>query len=532
VSYAILHVEKVSSKAHFKAIQGHNDRLHVPDNVDPGRSHLNEDFLSPSLPLWDAIEHEISTRVNGRVRCNSVRGVQIFLSASPEYFRDDPDAAGTWNQGRLDNWRAKSVDFLRREYGQNLLDVKLHLDEDTPHIHAVVVPIDAAGKLSANRGMLAKPNLVKLQDKYGDKMAPLGLERGISGSGARKISARDYSRLVKIAAEPLPKLPPQPKMTFIDQIVAGKEYKKDLEAYKTAVKKRNQELSKNAQNAVLITANNRLLERRVKDLTASNVKLSAENNRLKELAAKLRPLPIKTVLDEYKKYHPDSEKAGGVEIISDDKFQTSSRTGRNAIDLVMHLEDCDYKTAVRVLAANYTEQDIKATVTADQIDKHPMPGPGGRVSWKQEAQQSTDDRKKADQIQAKVSIAMYKFDDFFRKNWLDMGEDEDAEKLREEVEKLREEYKTSIREQDTEKEKKAEREMEKLKSPYEQHIERQKQEQAFKVPKMDWSAAASDPATKKLMQDLAKNGSDNTDQDNKPDEPEEKYPAPAPGPGM
>jgi hypothetical protein len=165
----------------------------------------------------------------------------------------------------------------------------------------------------------------------------------------------------------------------------------------------------------------------------------------------------------------------------------------------------------------------------DQIDKHPVPGPGRISSWKVTA----DDKAKTAQIDAKVTIAMYKFDDFFRKNWLDMGEDEDAEKLREEVEKLREEYRTSIREQDTEREKKVEREMEALKSPYEQHIERQKQEQAFKVPKMDMSAAASDPTTKKMLQGMQKvnEESGRSDDDPPKDEPSEPAPAP-PGPGM
>lgn len=67
--------------------------------------------------------------------------LRIVLSASPEYFRpDDPEAVGTWDEDRLAPWIEASMNQLRQEHGADLIFAELHLDEDTPHIHAVVAP--------------------------------------------------------------------------------------------------------------------------------------------------------------------------------------------------------------------------------------------------------------------------------------------------------------------------------------------------------------------------------------------------------
>ena len=67
--------------------------------------------------------------------------LRIVVSASPQYFRpDDPDAHGTWDEDRLKAWRKATMAQLRSEHGNDLVFAELHLDEDTPHIHAVVAP--------------------------------------------------------------------------------------------------------------------------------------------------------------------------------------------------------------------------------------------------------------------------------------------------------------------------------------------------------------------------------------------------------
>ncbi|MBH1700884.1 plasmid recombination protein, partial [Stenotrophomonas maltophilia] len=52
----------------------------------------------------------------------------------------------------LEAWAADNVAWLREEHGANLVQVVLHLDERTPHLHAAVVPGHRAGGRGGPRG--------------------------------------------------------------------------------------------------------------------------------------------------------------------------------------------------------------------------------------------------------------------------------------------------------------------------------------------------------------------------------------------
>lgn len=47
------------------------------------------------------------------------------------------------------------------------MDFTLHMDERTPHIHCVVVPLTVDGRLSAKEVMGDRRKLSELQDCYG-----------------------------------------------------------------------------------------------------------------------------------------------------------------------------------------------------------------------------------------------------------------------------------------------------------------------------------------------------------------------------
>ena len=64
----------------------------------------------------------------------------MVLGASPEYFRDPSQGPGQWNNAKVRDWAKATRDWLRAEYGRDCVHISIHLDEDTPHIHALVVP--------------------------------------------------------------------------------------------------------------------------------------------------------------------------------------------------------------------------------------------------------------------------------------------------------------------------------------------------------------------------------------------------------
>lgn len=116
----------------------------VPDgssNIVPARSHLNRILEGDKNGLMQSLRNFYDRGVQKPTAQSEKPYLRIVLSASPEYFRPgDPDAAGTWDEGRLAAWIEASMNQLREEHGADLVFAELHLDEDTPHIHAVVAP--------------------------------------------------------------------------------------------------------------------------------------------------------------------------------------------------------------------------------------------------------------------------------------------------------------------------------------------------------------------------------------------------------
>ncbi|MFS2337143.1 MobV family relaxase, partial [Phocaeicola vulgatus] len=98
------------------------------------------------------------------------------------------------NPERLTQWMNENYRFVSERFGgRNVVDFTLHMDERTPHIHCVVVPLTVDGRLSAKEVMGDRRKLSELQDCYGKVMQnKFGLQRGIKGSTATHDSVREY----------------------------------------------------------------------------------------------------------------------------------------------------------------------------------------------------------------------------------------------------------------------------------------------------------------------------------------------------
>ena len=141
-SKAVFNIE-AAGISEVGAMQSH-EKKRDPDGssaIDPLRTHLNEVLHglkagpSPSLnKLWkDGVQ-----KPDDRAEKPFLR---IVLSASPQFFRPgDPEAAGKWDDRRLELFKKRTMQWLKREFGDDLVYASIHLDEDTPHIHALVVP--------------------------------------------------------------------------------------------------------------------------------------------------------------------------------------------------------------------------------------------------------------------------------------------------------------------------------------------------------------------------------------------------------
>lgn len=109
--------------------------------IDPARSHLNRVLVGSERGVLASLDAFYRDGVQRPTQQAESPYLRIVVSASAGYFRpDDPDAAGTWDEERLNAWVDATIAQLRAEHGDDLVHVELHLDEDTPHIHAVVAP--------------------------------------------------------------------------------------------------------------------------------------------------------------------------------------------------------------------------------------------------------------------------------------------------------------------------------------------------------------------------------------------------------
>lgn len=108
--------------------------------IDPGRSHLNRVLLGPRTQS-EALEALFASGVQRPTAQAEAPYIQIVVGASAEFFRpNDPEAAGTYDPERVEQFQREAMEWLKAKFGDDLLHVSLHLDETTPHMHVLVAP--------------------------------------------------------------------------------------------------------------------------------------------------------------------------------------------------------------------------------------------------------------------------------------------------------------------------------------------------------------------------------------------------------
>lgn len=193
MGYAVLHFEK--EKGADNGMSAHIERTIQPKNAAPERTYLNREliqFPEGVCNRTEAIRHRLNTAgLTRKIGKNQVQAIRIVLTGT------HADMKQIEKNGRLDEWCQDNVDWLRKTYGaDNVVSAVLHMDEETPHIHATIVPIvqterkkqkkeqtvkkryrtkAPASRLCADE-VMSRANLICYQDTYAEQMAAYGLE--------------------------------------------------------------------------------------------------------------------------------------------------------------------------------------------------------------------------------------------------------------------------------------------------------------------------------------------------------------------
>lgn len=129
---------------------------------------------------------------------------ELLFTASNRFFRN-------MSNEDLMKWANTCMEFVYKDLGytkEQVLHATLHVDEKTPHIHCVVVPLikklDNRTKterytISKKQYINDKVHLSQLQDKYHQRLTEKGfdLERGIKGSDNENINIKELKKITK-----------------------------------------------------------------------------------------------------------------------------------------------------------------------------------------------------------------------------------------------------------------------------------------------------------------------------------------------
>ena len=114
-------------------IEAHNERTKEtyasnPD-VDTSRSQYNIHLIAPQDKYRKQAEARIKECRCPRVCSNSVRVVEVLITASPEFFEDR-------NPAEIRTYFNHALSFLRSRIAPgNFISAVVHMDEKTPHMH-------------------------------------------------------------------------------------------------------------------------------------------------------------------------------------------------------------------------------------------------------------------------------------------------------------------------------------------------------------------------------------------------------------
>ena len=346
MSFAILRTAKLKTPRDLTVASCHNGRQLEPSNADPSRSHLNQ-HSHDSSPIVDRWQKRIDEAGIKKVRKNAVHGIEVFLGYSPEA-KINPE-----------QWRRATQNWLTETFGEdNILQLDLHLDETTPHVQAIIVPITEDGRLTAKEWLGGREKLSDMQDSFARATEEFGLKRGTKGSSRKHTPIAKYHGILAAHVfEPAPQLPLPPLM--------GRE------TWQNQQQEKIEELALAAGTAVSqatmakqIAAEERKIATNAKTRTkALALKLDIEKNRRKEEAAKLKSIPLEAVLKSHG-YSPN-EKSGSETVYDTQSGKISINNslwsldwetgGRGAIDLEIELGGGNVRDAISRLKTTFGE---------------------------------------------------------------------------------------------------------------------------------------------------------------------------------
>ena len=227
LNYAIFRSEPIYTLSDLAQIGSHNKREKKSYNSNPDIQleltkdniqlvHLNEKYVKGFYELTKEYKKEHEARMKNE-RPDRKRTFKQMLDKSKNVVADELLFTATHtffeNMSKEDikKWADTCMEFVYNDLGytkDQVLHAVVHMDEQTPHIHCVVVPLikkyDKRCKkekytISKKAYIKDKIHLSELQDKYHKRLTDKGfdLERGIKNSDNEHINIKEYKKITR-----------------------------------------------------------------------------------------------------------------------------------------------------------------------------------------------------------------------------------------------------------------------------------------------------------------------------------------------
>lgn len=210
-----------------------------------GQEHWQNEKIDTGMPLNHAVRvvenahgGSVAEAIEGRIAEAGVKRVRKDAVTHLTVYASMPDYAKRSEDERTEFARLLK-NFLEKKYGEgNVVDIRWHFDESSPHLHATVVPITQDGRLCAKELFApTKKSMEKWQrEYYAQVAAPLHYSTPDFGHSAEK----GYTKSTVATRQQLECL--QGRKKAAEQEVA------ELEAKIGQVRARNQELGERARD--------------------------------------------------------------------------------------------------------------------------------------------------------------------------------------------------------------------------------------------------------------------------------------------
>lgn len=219
MSYSVFRIQGIKTTGDLVGISKHNkDRVsHTNQDIDTSRSKDNiiliecDNYNSKFNHIVAPMKQEHTERMK-TMRADRVKTFNQHINSSKNdiafemVFTSDNEFFDGLNRNDIKKWAEKSLDFVTKDLGierRNILHAIVHMDEKTPHLHVVAVPLVKTYNKKQNKDVWSisrrqyingKSQLSKAQDIYNQRMNESGyeLDRGEKGSSKEHTTKAQY----------------------------------------------------------------------------------------------------------------------------------------------------------------------------------------------------------------------------------------------------------------------------------------------------------------------------------------------------